>query len=231
MKIPNIIDYDPPIKLSFLRSWKEYEDVYSFTFKSEKKLPFLSGQNARIVIPELSEEEGKRSLSFASTPSDEVVLFSTHTKSGSKYKRALLALEEGDIVHLVKIKGETTLLERVSVPVVFIAGGVGVTPFRSMLFDIQNLGRETKTTLIHVCNGEYLYQKELEKLDCDQHRIRRPEVESTIQEITKHFPYARYYISGSEAFLESLGGMLKTNEISKNNIITTSFFGYEELLD
>jgi len=232
MNSPNIIEYgDDPIKLTLVKKWQDYDDVYSFSFLPSREVPFLAGQNARISIPRLPEDERSRSMSFASTPSDEELLFSMHTKSGSSFKKAMCALAGEDVIDLVKIKGVTTLPEDKNIPVVPIAGGVGITPCRSILAEIAEKNRATNAMLVHVSSGEHLYQKELEKLPFRQLRICRPDVEGIMDTVTTEVTGARYYIAGSPMFIENIITMLKGNNIVEENILFSRFTGYEELLD
>lgn len=231
MQQKHIIEYDKPVELSFARRWHEYNDVYSFEFKASKKLPFLAGQNARIVIPNLPEEVAAHSLSFANPPEAETVLFSMHTGSKSPYKKAMLELKEGDVVHLVKIKGETFLPEDESRPVVLIAGGIGVTPFRSILFDIKNRNASTPAMLVHVCSGEYLYGSELSQLDFEQYRIKRPDIENTLSKAVEKYPEGMYYIAGPPSFIETIKKTLERSDISGLRIRMSKFTGYESLVE
>lgn len=231
MHISNIIEYETPIELSFVKKWQEYDDVYSFLFTASKKPLFLAGQNGRIVIPELPEIVAAHSLSFASAPGDRELLFSMHTKSGSAYKNAMLALTEGDVVHLVKVKGDTVLPQDTTVPVVLIAGGVGITPFRSILLDLQERKLDTEVTLIHVSRDTYLYEKELEVLPYTQHRIERSDVDTTLGTVVHTYPHGKYYASGSPLFTEAVIGMLQKNNLPDGSFHVSRFTGYEGFLD
>lgn len=227
----HIKEYNPPVALTFVKKWKEYDDVYSFLFKPEQNVEFLAGQNARVVVPGLSPEVAARSLSMASTPSDEELLYAMHTGSGSPYKKAMLALEEGQQVHLVKVKGETFLPKDPAQPVILIAGGIGVTPFRSIAFDIAARSLPTSVTLVHVARGEYLYEKELRAFPHEQYRIRRNDIEKTLQTVAEQRPDAMYYVAGPPPFIESIKRSLLNLEISEFSILASKFTGYENLFE
>lgn len=227
----NVIEYDESIVLRFLKKWHEYDDVYSFIFTPSEKLPFLAGQNARIVIPELPEHVAAHSLSFASAPNDEEVMFSMHTGSRSAFKNALLSRTVGSAVHLVKIKGETILPEDRSRPVVLIAGGIGVTPFRSMLRALRERGIPTPATLVHVARGPYLYESELSALDAVQHRIRRPDIEMTLKKVIETTQGGMYYVAGAPSFLRAIKKILQRNGVSELSVRASQFTGYETYFD
>jgi len=227
----NIIEYDPPVKLTFVEKWKEYGDVWSFRFRPSEKLPFLAGQNARIVIPDLPPEVAARSLSFASVPDDETVVFAMHTGSGSSFKKAMLALKGGGVVHLVKIKGETFLPKNETKPIVLIGGGIGVIPFRSMLLHIQEKKLPARATLVHVCHDEFLYQKELANMECKQYRIHRPNIEETLSEVVEDCPDSMYYIAGPPLFIAFVKETLQDLGISELRVRISRFTGYERLWD
>lgn len=225
----HIKEYDPGIKLSFVKKWKEYDDVYSFLFRPEQKVEFLAGQNARIVIPGLPEELAAHSFSMASPPGDAELLYAMHTSSGSPYKKEMLALNEGDTVELIKVKGETFLPQIASRPTVLIAGGIGITPFRSIIFDAMNRDLKTGFIIVHVAKNEHLYQADLLQFSFPQHRIRRTDIETTLAAVTKANPDALYFIAGPPPFIQHVQKVLLDRNISEFAMRASKFTGYEKL--
>lgn len=227
----HIKEYDPGIKLSFVKKWKEYGDVYSFVFKPEGEVEFLAGQNARIVVPRLPEEVAARSLSMASTPAGDELLFAMHTGSGSPYKKAMFALSGGDSVELIKVKGETFLPQDAERPAVLIAGGIGVTPFRSIMFDVHERDLGTKLTLVHVARDAHLYEKELTELSFPQHRIQRGGIENTLEKVVAENTEALFFIAGPPPFIAHVQKTLLELGVSEFSLRASKFTGYEKLFE
>ncbi len=217
-----------PIKIAFVERVHEYADVYTYIFRPKERLEFIAGQNACILIPSINES---RSLSFASPPHETDIQFSLHVGSGSLYKKALKEMKKGHELHLVKTKGKTLLPEDISIPVVLIAGGVGITPFRSIMLDAAYRKLSTKITLIHVSSEEYLYEEDLSILPFEQKRIRRGAVAEVITNMTLTLPEAMYFVVGSVSFLGVVEKILHENYIPEDMIRISRFKGYENVLD
>jgi len=162
-------------------------------------------------------------FSFASAPDDNEIWFSVHVRGKGSYKQSLykenlLSLKPGDSVELFKIKGNFLLPEEPNQHLVFIAGGLGVTPFRSMLRDIELKHLSFTVTLVHVDRGPYLYESELSQMPIEQYRVTRTEVGSTLENITKKFPKAVYYVVGSPNFAQDINDKLRPLGISSTQI-------------
>jgi ferredoxin-NADP reductase len=131
----------------------EYEHVSTYVFAPEQPVPFSAGQYAHVRLLNMPEDVRRvHELSFASAPHEPEILFGIDSRSGSDYQLALRALTPGDAVELFKIRGHMTWPPPVP-EAVMIAGGVGVTPFRSMLVDARERELPIAATLIQVSSG------------------------------------------------------------------------------
>ncbi len=136
----NLFSYlaSPKIRLSLTLKEvnKVAEDVFEFVFKKDKKMNFKAGQYMEFTVQDnLSDSRGnRRYFTVASSPTEkEIKLGVKYYPEPSTFKRDLLALKTGDTVSASKIAGEFTLPKNKKQKLVFIAGGIGVTPFRSMI--------------------------------------------------------------------------------------------------
>ena len=185
-------------------------------------MPFKAGQYTHLRLSSL-ETKRVHEFSFASAPDDNEIWFSVHVRGKGSYKQSLykenlLSLKPGDSVELFKIKGNFLLPEEPNQHLVFIAGGLGVTPFRSMLRDIELKHLSFTVTLVHVDRGPYLYESELSQMPIEQYRVTRTEVGSTLENITKKFPKAVYYVVGSPNFAQDINDKLRPLGISSTQI-------------
>ncbi len=112
------------------------QGTMSFSFGLEgQAFPFTPGQYNIVTIPDplYQDEEGSvRSFSIASSPSDPFILIATRMR-GSAFKRTLAEVPLGTRVTFSGPRGSFTLPDDAAGPVVLLAGGIGITPFRSMI--------------------------------------------------------------------------------------------------
>jgi ferredoxin-NADP reductase/nitrite reductase/ring-hydroxylating ferredoxin subunit len=135
----------PQIDLTLLETHKiEGTDVTSFKFSKQNdqvgaedkttSLNYTAGQFAFFDIGGVyNDPKGPiRHFTISSSPTENFVMFSTRIRD-SPYKKRLSTLEEGVKVRIRGPEGEFVLHEDYSKPAVFLSGGIGVTPFRSMI--------------------------------------------------------------------------------------------------
>jgi ferredoxin-NADP reductase len=97
-----------------------------------------------------SDEKGlRRHISLATSPSERGVVGLATRLRDSAFKRTLSELEVGDEVQVEEPKGSFLLPEDTSVEYVFVAGGIGITVFRSMLRFIADERLPYRVTLVY----------------------------------------------------------------------------------
>lgn len=206
----------------------EYGDVFSYFFEPSKPIPFIAGSYAHLRLLSLPEDTRRvREISFASAPQEDLIQFGIDHGSGSDYQKAFMALKEGEFAELFKIKSHMSWAPAAK-HVVMIAGGIGVTPFRSMLKDKVARDLPFTTTLIHVSSGDLLYRNELVSL-ADEYLISdRVGLAGQIQTAVTEHTNAHYYVAGSPTFTETVSSLLGAQGITK--IETDPFKGLTETL-
>ena len=117
-----------------------------------EELNFRPGQYFHITLPNLGDDDDKglrRHLTVVTSPNDKGVLgFATRMRD-SAFKRTLRELPVGSEVDVEPPKGSFGLPEDPSRPLVFLAGGIGITVFRSMLRFIREEQLPYQVTLIY----------------------------------------------------------------------------------
>src|SRR3989338_2909869 len=109
---------------------------------------FRAGQYADLSLSALPGPEGSRTFSLASAPGDPELVFATRAGSSS-FKRALAALPPGSGLSLTEPMGSFFLRPDDGGVSVLIAGGMGITPFRSMIRDAEQSGSGRKLLLFY----------------------------------------------------------------------------------
>jgi len=105
------------------------EGTLAFHFDKPAGFSYQAGQNALFRLGEES-----RTFSLASAPHEPELMIATRMRDSS-FKRALAALPAGATLQLDGPAGIMTLHEDAARPAVFLAGGIGITPFLSMVRD------------------------------------------------------------------------------------------------
>lgn len=164
-------------------------DTFSFYFKSDTPFEWRPGQFLRYRIPQLHPDDRgeNRFFSIASAPFEGLVQLTTKFagEKGSSFKKVLEKIPVGGVVEAMGPTGEF-LAEDANQEYVFIAGGIGITPFRAMLVDMDHKKISIKASLIYANRTrEALFKEELEAL------------------ARKHAGFKIYYIISDEPIAET----------------------------
>ena len=129
------------------------EGTMAFALERPTGFEFKAGQFVIMVLPSpphTDAEGNRRVFSIASPPQDTRRLVITTRMTGTAFKRSLAEVPLGTPVDLSGPAGTFGLLHAdASLPVVFIAGGIGITPFRSILYDAVSRHLPHRITLIY----------------------------------------------------------------------------------
>ncbi len=138
--VANIFSYIVSPKQKLLLHLKEKTqygaDEVEFVFASQEKLHFMPGQYMEWTLkhPSTDSRGNRRYFTVASSPTENAIhLGVKFYENGSSFKRALHHLSDKDSITVGSLGGEFTLPKSLEKKLVFIAGGIGITPFRSMI--------------------------------------------------------------------------------------------------
>jgi ferredoxin-NADP reductase len=118
---------------------------------------------------------------------------------------------------------------------VFIAGGIGITPFRAILLDLDRNQKPLNVQLLYANrDNDFPYRKELEALKKRHPEFRIDYVvspnridEKTIPKFVPDMDNSVFYVSGPEPMVESLDKTLKKLGVPKKRIKNDFFPGYQ----
>mgnify|MGYP001177950543 CR=1 FL=1 len=230
----NLLPFLKKRNLVFLESYKESEDVYTFRFKKENDLTWKAGQYGLFSITHTKIKNATRPFSVSSAPAENVVQITTRIRENpSDFKKALLQLKQGMEVSLRGPVGPFYLKDHG--PVLLIAGGIGITPFRSIVKQIEAEGNGTpkQVNLLYMDSKKsYIFKNELDEMANDN-TIRvtyldsQDDLHQAIDKFTELYKdKGKYYIAGPKSMVESVSVYLKKQNISKQNMLKDAFFGY-----
>jgi ferredoxin-NADP reductase len=117
-----------------------------------EEVDFVPGQYfwVELLNPPHDDEKGaRRHITVVTSPTEKGVLGLATRLRDSAFKRSLVEMPEGAEVDVEQPKGSFTLPEDTSKDYVFLAGGIGITPFHSMLRYIADKGLDYRATLVY----------------------------------------------------------------------------------
>ncbi len=118
-------------------------DIYEFVWKSNEKLSFKAGQYLEWTLGHSGADMrgNRRFFTIAASPTEEnLKLGVKFYDNSSSFKKKLSSLVPGNTIIASQLAGEFTLPKDSSRKLAFIAGGIGVTPFRSIAKDLSDRG-------------------------------------------------------------------------------------------
>lgn len=125
------------MKLKLVEKRDEAEGTKSFFFEPEKPINYLTGQYYYFTLPKLNYPDARgatRHFTISSSPTEGPnIRLTTRIRQESGYKKTLDELKMGETVDGEGPNGTFILNENDKAQQVFLAGGIGITPFRSLI--------------------------------------------------------------------------------------------------
>lgn len=136
----NIFSYSLSPKEKLVLTFKHVQKIasntYDFVFATSHKPKFRAGQFMEWTLGHvpLDSRGNRRYFTIASSPTEPDFRIGVRfNPKASAFKHELAALKPGDKIYAGQLAGDFTLAKSASKKLVFIAGGIGVTPYRSII--------------------------------------------------------------------------------------------------
>lgn len=146
------------MKVIFERRQEEAPTIHTFYFKTQSIFKYQSGQYIELTLkhPGADNFGEKRHFSLSSSPEEECISITSKftARDGSSFKQALLVLKPGTELSVSAPMGKFVLPKNLDQPLIFVAGGIGITPFRSMLATIGLQQERRQIKLFYGVNTE-----------------------------------------------------------------------------
>ncbi|MBN1465790.1 FAD-dependent oxidoreductase [candidate division KSB1 bacterium] len=223
------------------------ENTLQFVLQRPDGFDFKAGQNVNVKLSQLlfaDRKGGRRTFSIASAPSEENLYMATR-KTGSGFKRTI-AEALGQTIEITGPAGR--MIRDETRPAVLLAGGIGITPFRSMIMDAVNRQLQQPITLMFSNNAlaEIAYHDlflDLERQHPDAFRYvqtitgekshdvgwsgeRRRIDAFFIRDYVPDLSAVTFYVSGPPAMVAAISEILKKENVDQDHILSESFWGY-----
>jgi ferredoxin-NADP reductase/Na+-translocating ferredoxin:NAD+ oxidoreductase RnfD subunit len=127
--------------------------ITDFVFKSPQKLAFVPGQYMEFTLAHTHPDSrgNRRYFTLASSPTENLMHLGVRFyEQGSSFKRAMSSMNARTNIVAAQIAGDFTLPSDPRQKLVFIAGGIGITPFRSMLKYLLDMQEQRDIILFYV---------------------------------------------------------------------------------
>ena len=226
------------MKLTLVTKRPESADVMSFMFRSDAPLRWEAGQFLSYTLPHQDPDDRGivRYFTIASAPFEGHVMLTTRfaSEGGSSFKRALRRLPDGAVVEVSKPDGDFVLGDP-GADHVLIAGGIGVTPFRSILLDLDHRELPINATVLYANRApEFVYRTEIDALVSRHPRLAvrylvapARVTEASIRGVAPDPVKPVFHVSGPEPFVAALEGMLSGLGVPDAHIRRDYFPGYD----
>ena len=225
------------MKLKLIEKKQETPDVISFFFTPSEPLSWKAGQYFHYVLHHLPTDDrgSDRWFTNSAAPFENQVRITTRITpdKGSSFKKKLVSLEPGKNIEISVVEGDFTVDDPTQQHV-FIAGGIGVTPFRSILLQLDHDKAPINVTLLYANRDQNIvYKDEFEAIAQNNpnfkiHYIFSPERidEQKIRALIPDLQKPIFYVSGPEPMVDALGETLKQMGIPEERIKQDWFPGY-----
>lgn len=210
------------------------DGTFEFIFKPDKKVKFEAGQYMEVMIPHKKPDNRgvRRFFTVSSSPTSENVSFGIKVfDNGSTFKN-LLSNNDDFVMYAQQLKGDFIITD-LSKKYIFIAGGIGITPFISMIRHFSYLKAVVDAHLIYLCtkDGDIAYRDELDsaavEIGIKVHYLVGVSIEENfLKDTIPDFISRIVYISGPNGMVDFYTKRLIDFGLRKSQIKRDFFNGY-----
>ena len=222
-------------------------NVAEYIFTPSPHFNYIAGQYVDWTLPHkhVDGRGNRHTFTLASSPTESTVSLGVkfYTPS-STYKTALAALKPGDTISVGHISGNFIMPSDPSQKLVFIAGGIGITPFRSMVKYLTDTNQKRDITLFYASANpqEFAFMdvfkaavsvgvKTVQILGgppppANWQGYTGQLTADILQKEVPDYKTRQYYISGPNGLVVAYKDLLKANGVKGTQIHTDYFSGY-----
>jgi ferredoxin-NADP reductase len=239
-----------PVFMAKLVARHEVADgTMAFEFEKPAGWTFDAGQFIDITLPDPPETDAEgntRGFSFASSPFEQTLMIATRMRH-TAFKRVLKTLPLGSEVKIEGPFGDLRLHNNAARPAVILSGGIGSTPFRSILKQAVHEKRPHRVVFFYANRRpeDAVFLEEMRALSRESSTFtfvptmtamdkshlswdgERGHIDQ--QMLAKHLTgitSAIYYVTGPAAMVKGLRTLLEATGVDRDDVRTEEFTGY-----
>ncbi|MGE5385112.1 MAG: ferredoxin--NADP reductase [Betaproteobacteria bacterium] len=221
----------------------------AFHFEKPEGFEFKAGQAMDVILPAgagIDAQNDTHTFSIVNAPCEHRLTIATRMRD-SPYKRALKALATGTPLHIEGPFGAMTLHNKQERAAVFIAGGIGITPFLSMLRHAANAHLSQQLVLVYSNRRpeDTAFLAELLALEGEMENFRLVATMTHLEQSTQPWPGQTgaidaellrrvaeglpepvFYVAGPPPMVEAMRDLLNEIGIDDDDIRSEDFYGY-----
>lgn len=205
----------------------------AFHFEKPPGFGFTPGQAIDLILP---DPAGTHAFSIVIAPHEEELVVATRMRA-SAFKNALGQLPIGARVQVDGPWGSLTLHSQAERPAVLLAGGIGITPFMSMLRHAAHAQLRHRLLLLYSNRTpeDTAFLPELQQLEIENRHFRVVPVmsqsagridDALLRQITDGPANPIYYVAGPAAMVAALRDALKRAGAGPDHVRSEEFHGY-----
>ncbi len=229
------------------------KNTVSFYFEVPEGFSWTPGQylHYKIEDNEADLRGQNRFFSIASAPFENTIQLTTRIyDDGSSFKKKLFKLSPGEDIEVNGPRGDFSVRKGIS-NYIFIAGGIGITPFRSIIKDMDHSNQPMNISLLYANkNQEIIFDDELDTISskhpefkisyfisgatealeiASNINIRPGRIDKkAVQSVVKDIDSTVFYVSGPETMVYYFEDLLANLGVLRNNILCDYYIGYKD---
>lgn len=224
------------MKLILIEKKHLIDNIWAFRFKPNGPFSWTAGQYIRVELPhENPDAEGtKRWFTNSAAPFEGIMQISTRV-SQSTFKQALSQLQPGDELELIENPEGDFVWQDTDLPIVFVAGGIGVTPFHSILKQRAHDGLPLNVILVYGSRTpEVPFKDEIKEWQTADPRLKvhyevgEPLTAERLTEVVPTLNQSLVYVSGPEPMVQALSKDLMEHGLPEKQLKRDEFPNYDQ---
>lgn len=224
-------------------------DTVEFVFNPDADITYQPGQYMEWTLPHthVDSRGSRRYFTLSSSPTErELAIAVKFYDPGSSYKAAMLDIDRNSAIVASQLAGDFTLPKDKDRKLAFIAGGIGITPFRSMVKYMLDTKEHRDAALLYSARTEAdfayrdIFQQAEQKMGLRTSYIvsdrraqtRQPDTYSgklnatAIKRLVPDYQERTFYISGTHSMVESMQEALQSLGVPGHHVKVDFFSGY-----
>lgn len=235
------------MKVTLDHTRNEAANIRTFYFKPERPVAYTAGQYTELHLPHKHPDDrgDKRWFTLSSSPEDEFLTITTKyagDDASSSFKKALFRLEPGTVLNAADPMGDFVLPKLIQTPLIFVAGGIGITPFHSILSWLAETGEKRPIKLLYGVRveDEIVFQETFARAGVEPTIVvsepsdawggeRGRVTAELVLGLEKPSEDTLVYVSGPEPMVQGLARDLHKAGLDKRQIVSDEFPNYDAI--